>query len=83
MIRSTQDLISLLYICLSQVGITISYQRLAGSINISADTVKEYIGYAEDEYLLNTIRSFDFSARKQQSHVKKIYCADTGLINSV
>jgi hypothetical protein len=83
MIRSKQDLISLLYICISQVGMTISYQRLAGSLNISADTVKEYIGYAEDAYLLHTIRRFDFSAHQQQSHGKKIYCADTGLINSV
>lgn len=83
MIRSTQDLISLLYLCLSQIGNTISYQRLAGSLNISADTVKEYIGYAEDAYLLHTIRRFDFSAHRQLSHVKKIYCADTGLINSV
>ncbi|MFH0967877.1 MAG: ATP-binding protein, partial [Methanobacteriota archaeon] len=83
MIRSTQDLISLLYICLSQVGNTFSYQRLAGSLKISAETVKEYIGYAEDAYLLYTIRRFDFSAHQQQSHTKKIYCADTGLINSV
>ncbi len=72
MIRSTQDLISLLYICLSQVGSTISYQRLAGSLNISADTVKEYIGYAEDAYLLNTIRRFDFIIIKQGRPVQAI-----------
>ena len=82
-IRSTQDLISLLYICLSQVGNLVSFNRLAGSLKISADTVKEYIGYAEDAYLLHLIRKFDYSAQNQQSHAKKVYCADTGLMNAV
>jgi predicted AAA+ superfamily ATPase len=83
MIRSTRDLVSLLYICLSQSGTVISYQRLADSLNITAETVKEYIGYAEDAYLLYTVRRFDYSAHRQESHIKKIYCADTGLMNAV
>lgn len=71
------------YLRLSQVGNMVSFNRIAGSMKISAGTVKEYIGYAEDAYLLHLIRKFDYSAQNQQSHAKKVYCADTGLMNAV
>ncbi|MBN1165515.1 MAG: ATP-binding protein [Methanospirillaceae archaeon] len=83
MIRSNHDLIQLLYLCLSSIGSPFSYNKMARSLGISVDTVKEYISYAEAAYLLCMIRRFDFSARSQEIHQKKLYCADTGLITAV
>lgn len=82
-LRNNRDVINLLYFIISNVGKPFSYNSMANFLEISADTVKEYLGYAEDSYLLYSINKFDYSLRKQLANPKKIYCLDTGLINAV
>ncbi len=82
-LRNNRDVINLLYFIISNVGKPFSYNIIANVLEISADTVKEYLSYAEDSYLLYSINKFDFSLRKQLANPKKIYCLDTGLINAV
>lgn len=82
-LRNNRDVINLLYFIISNVGKPFSYKSIASALEISADTVKEYLGYAEESYLLYSINKFDFSLRKQLANPKKIYCLDTGLINAV
>ncbi|HML25761.1 MAG TPA: ATP-binding protein [Methanomethylovorans sp.] len=82
-LRNNRDVINLLYFMISNVGKPFSYNSIANALEISADTVKEYLSYAEDSYLLYSINKFDHSLRKQLANPKKIYCLDTGLINAV
>ncbi|MBP1910114.1 ATP-binding protein [Methanolobus bombayensis] len=82
-LRNNRDVINLLYFIISNVGKPFSYNSMANALEISADTVKEYLGYAEDSYLLYSINKFDYSLRKQLANPKKIYCLDTGMINAV
>jgi Predicted ATPase (AAA+ superfamily) len=82
-LRNNRDVINLLYFIISNVGKPFSYNIIANVLEISADTVKEYLSYAKDSYLLYSINKFDFSLRKQLANPKKIYCLDTGLINAV
>lgn len=82
-LRNNRDVINLLYFIISNVGKPFSYKGIASVLEISADTVKEYLGYAEDSYLLYSISKFDYSLRKQLVNPKKLYCLDTGLINAV
>ncbi|MCG7850928.1 MAG: ATP-binding protein [Methanosarcinaceae archaeon] len=82
-LRNNRDVINLLYFIISNVGKPFSYNSIASALEISADTVKEYLSYAEDSYLLYSINKFDFSLKKQLANPKKIYCLDTGLINAV
>lgn len=82
-LRNNRDVINLLYFIISNVGKPFSYNSMANVLEISADTVKEYLGYAEDSYLLYSINKFDHSLRKQLANPKKIYCLDTGMINAV
>ncbi|MEZ5336025.1 MAG: ATP-binding protein [Methanolobus sp.] len=82
-LRNNRDVINLLYFIISNVGKPFSYNSMAKALEISADTVKEYLGYAEDSYLLYSINKFDHSLRKQLANPKKIYCLDTGMINAV
>jgi len=82
-LRNNRDVINLLYFVISNIGKPFSYKSMANVLEISADTVKEYLSYAEDSYLLYSINKFDFSLRKQLANPKKIYCLDTGLINAV
>ncbi len=82
-VRSSKDVFDLLYFVLSNVGVPFSYNNIAKTLGISPDTVKEYISYAEQSYLLYIVARYDPSVRKQLANPRKIYCADAGLVNSI
>ncbi|MDA0771957.1 MAG: DUF4143 domain-containing protein [Cyanobacteria bacterium] len=46
-------------------------------------TVKNYIDYLEQAWLLFTVNSYAASIKKQQIAAKKIYATDTGMVNQV
>ena len=82
-LRNNQDVFDLLYFVISNVGKPVSYGRIAKTLGISTDTVKEYLGYAEESYLIYSLRKYDPSVRKQLANPKKLYCLDTGLVSAV
>lgn len=82
-IRNNKDVFDLLYFVLSNVGTPFSYNNIAKSLDISVDTVKEYLSYAEQSYLLYSVMKYDPSVRKQVANPRKVYAVDTGLVNSV
>jgi hypothetical protein len=73
----------LLYFLISNIGKNFSYSNIAKTLDIAVETVKEYIGCAENSYLLYTLTKYDASVKKQLANPKKIYCLDTGLVNSI
>jgi len=82
-LRNNKDIFDLLYFILSNVGRLFSYTNIAKTLGIATDTVKEYIDYAESSYLINTVNKYDPSVKIQIANLKKIYCIDTGLVNSI
>jgi len=82
-VRKNSDMYDVLYFLISNIGNLLSYNRIADTLHISPDTVREYIGYAENAFLLYAVKKFDYSVKKQLANQKKIYCIDTGIINSV
>ncbi len=73
----------LLYFILSNVGKLFSYNRIAKIRGVATDTVKEYLRYAEESYLISSIMKYDASVKKQLINPKKLYGLDTGMINSI
>lgn len=62
----------------------ITYRKLKNIISIkNVHTIKNYIDYLSTAYLLFTIERFSFKLKNQTIAPKKIYCIDTGIINSV
>ncbi|MDO9035888.1 MAG: ATP-binding protein [Methanoregula sp.] len=82
-VRNNSDMYDVLYFLISNIGNLLSYNRIADTLHISSDTVREYIGYAENAFLFYAVKKFDYSVKKQLANQKKIYCIDTGIINSV
>jgi hypothetical protein len=82
-VRNNSDLSDVLYYLVSNIATPQSYNRIADTLKIAPDTVREYIGYAEEAFLLYTIKKFDYSVKKQLANQKKVYCLDTGLLNAV
>jgi hypothetical protein len=83
-IRNASTLIEMLHFLISKISKETSYNALKNTFGIAnANTVKEYISYFENSFLLFTINKFDYSLKKQIANPKKIYTIDTGLANSV
>jgi predicted AAA+ superfamily ATPase len=82
-LRNNKDVFDLLYFLISNIGKNFSYSNIAKTLDIAVETVKEYIGCAENSYLIYTLTKYDASVKKQLANPKKIYCLDTGLVNSI
>ncbi|MHA1731134.1 MAG: ATP-binding protein [Promethearchaeota archaeon] len=62
----------------------VSYRRLASMISVgSVNTVKNYVEYMEEAYLVTTVYRFDYSVRRQLQAPKKIYVTDPGFVSNV
>ncbi len=69
---------------ISNIGNRISYNKTKTIFKLgSVNTIKKYVGYLEDCYLLTTLNQFDYSIKKQLIAPKKIYCIDNGIANSI
>lgn len=69
---------------ISNIGSLISYSKLKNVLNLgSINTVKNYIEYLENSYLILTIDSYAYSVLQQKISKKKIYAIDIGLVNAL
>lgn len=82
-LRNNQDVFDLLYFIISNIGKPFSYGRIGRVLGVSTDTVKEYLGYAEESYLIYSLMKYDSSVKKQIANPKKLYCLDTGLVSAL
>jgi len=79
--RSLKELAKYL---LSNVGKEFSYNKLKKSLDFgSLNTVKNYISYLENSYLIFSVEKYDNSLKKQLIANKKVYSIDTSFINNV
>ncbi|MEW5807145.1 MAG: ATP-binding protein [Acidobacteriota bacterium] len=69
---------------LSNITGLVSYNNLKRILQLgSVNTVKNYLDYMEDSFLLFTISRFSYSLKQQFVAHKKIYCIDNGLMESI
>ncbi|MGQ9848356.1 MAG: ATP-binding protein [Bacteroidales bacterium] len=69
---------------LSNISSLVSFNNLQKFLGIkSVTSVKNYIGFLEEAYLLFNVPKFDFSLKKQMINNKKIYAIDSGLYEAV
>jgi predicted AAA+ superfamily ATPase len=74
----------LAFFLISNPAGTVSFNKLKEQLRLgSVNTVTSYIEYMENSWLIFTLNLYAFSVKRQQTAPKKIYCIDTGLVNSV
>jgi len=72
------------YALVSNPAGMVNYNKLKEQYRLgSVNTIRAYVEYLENSWLLFTSRLYDYSLKRQQIAPKKIYCIDTGLVNSV
>ena len=82
-LRNNKDVFDILYFVISNISRPFSYNKIGKSLGVSTETVKEYLEYAQQAYLIFSMNKFDYSLKKQFVNPKKIYCIDTGIVNSL
>ncbi|MDR0230682.1 MAG: ATP-binding protein [Dysgonamonadaceae bacterium] len=79
-ISNEKELLELVWFLASNVSKLSTYSSLSGIIGVkNHTTVKNYIEYLENTYLLFQLNKFDFSAKSQIKSPRKTYFIDNGL----
>ena len=69
---------------LSNLGGTFSYNNLKKVLGLgSMNTIKSYADFFENSYLIFLTSKFSWSLKKQFANLKKVYCIDNGLADSI
>ncbi len=83
-IREVKGFRTLAHYLFTNVANAATYNALKNTLGFkSVVSVRDYIGFLQEAYLIFEIFRYDFSLKKQYIHEKKLYCIDTGLRNAV
>ena len=81
--RSSRAIQAVVKMVFESIGSEISLRRIAGSVQLSPETVNHYLQACENAYLIFSCPFFAYSENKRQRHNRKYYSIDTGLRRSV
>jgi predicted AAA+ superfamily ATPase len=83
-IAEVRALKELAFYLMSNPASLVSFNKLKDQLQLgSVNTVKNYIDYLKNSWLLFVMNVYDFSVKRQQVAPKKVYAIDTGLANAV
>lgn len=83
-VRFGKELKELAVYLFSNFGSRFTYRKLRNIFEIkSTHTVKKYVNYLEEAYLIFEILPFSFKLKEQIKSARKTYCIDSGLINAI
>lgn len=83
-IKDVKSLRELALYLITNLAKPFSYTKLKNTLGFgSVNTVKNYIQYLEDSYLLFTINQFSYSLHEQAVNNKKVYVIDNGLADVI
>ena len=79
-LTNEKEILELVHFVASNTSKLFSYNSLTKVIGVkNATTVKSYLSFLENTYLLFLVNKYDFSVKKQIQNPKKIYFIDLGL----
>ena len=87
-IRNQSEMEELLDIIASNIGGLTNPKKLSDSfksikhVSLHPDTIKNYLDYFEDSFLINTAKRYDLKGKKYINTPVKYYFTDTGLRNA-
>ena len=83
-LTNEKEMQELVHFLASNTSKLFSYNSLARVIGVkNATTVKNYLSFLENTYLLFLVNKYDFSVKKQIQNPRKIYFIDLGLIREL
>lgn len=80
-IKNAGEIKDLFYYLVSNASTLINYSSLAKKLGLDAKTVKEYVGYFEDNFLIALVPRHHNKLTESIRSAKKIYVTDNGFLN--
>ena len=81
-LTNEREMLELIYYLASNVSELSSFNSLAKTVGISnASTIKNYLTFFQNSYLVFNVTKFDYSLKKQIQNPKKIYFIDLALVS--
>ena len=83
-IKYVKDLKELALYAASCFSSRFTYHKIKDIFGIkSVHTVKNYLNYLEEAYLVFQLNPFSFKVKQQINQPRKLYCIDTGFLNAL
>jgi len=83
-IEEVRALKELAFYIMSNPTSPVSFNKLKEQFRLgSVNTIKNYIEYLENSWLIFTMNVYAYSVKRQQIAAKKVYSIDTGLANEI
>lgn len=82
-IRNSESIERLFFYLIGNATTMLNYTTLASTFEISDKTIKEYIGYFEETFLVSRIDRFHTKPKERIKSMKKIYVKDNGFLQIV
>ncbi len=79
--KKKEDFYKLVKILAERVGSRMDYAKLSNIVGITNVTLKNYLKFLEDTYLIHRISVFTESREKEITKAQKLYFSDTGIAN--
>ncbi len=80
-VRSIDKFIKLIKLLAIQCGGIVNLSNLASDAGISVDTLKNYLWYAEQTFIISMLRPYFTNAKKELTKSPVIYFNDQGMLN--
>ncbi len=80
-VRSPQKFVKLIKLLAVQSGGIINYSQLASDTNISVDTLKNYLWYAEQTFIISIVKPYFTNSKKELVKSPTVYFNDIGMLN--
>lgn len=83
-IKKIDDIKKFVRYLISNSSNLISYSKIAHILGIkNIVTVSNWVSYLEDSFLIFKLEKFDYKLKQQFVAPKKIFCVDTGIVDSI
>ena len=83
-LTNEKEILELVHFVASNTSKLFSFNSLTKVIGVkNATTVKSYLSFLENTYLLFLVNKYDYSVKKQIQNPKKIYFIDLGLVKEL
>jgi hypothetical protein len=83
-IEEVRALKELAFYLMNNPASQVSFNKLKEQFHLgSVNTIKNYIEYLENSWLIFTLNVYDYSVKRQQIAAKKVFPIDTGLASAV
>jgi len=79
--RNMQAFEELVLLLMQRAGSRLDISKLASTVNVSRETIYNYLAFLEGTYFIDLIRPFSRNVDREISGSRKVYICDTGLIN--